>query len=267
MGSDGGEGGAYFTRRDDGLFMPTDHVGGAWNVAEQHVAPAIGLLAHAIEADHAARRADRLQIARLSYDIWGTIPMEAVAIDVAVLRPGRTIELVEARLSHAGRPAIVLRAWLSQAYESAATVAMRFPSLPAPDTMPSWQPSSLWAGGFIASVDVRRSRQEPGRAQCWVRSPLALIAGKPVSATARAMGLADIANGLTPLFSPEETAFPNLDLTAHVFRAPELLDGWFGLDISVACGPTGLGLTHSILHDARGPFGAMSQCLTVRHRS
>ena len=35
---------AYFLRMDDGCFMPTAHVGGAWNVSEQHVAPAIGLL-------------------------------------------------------------------------------------------------------------------------------------------------------------------------------------------------------------------------------
>src|SRR3546814_10445180 len=61
---------------DDGRFMPTPHAGGAWNVAEQHVAPAIGLLVHAVEADHAARRADRLQVARLSCDIWGTMPIE-----------------------------------------------------------------------------------------------------------------------------------------------------------------------------------------------
>lgn len=265
MGSDSSGTGAYFTRLADGRFMPTEHVGGAWNIAEQHVAPAIGLLVHAVEADHAARRgADRLQVARLSYDIWGTIPMEPVEIEVTVARPGRTIELVEARLCHGGRTAIVLRAWLAQAYDSSAAAIMRFAPLPPPESMPAWHPSSVWAGRFIAGVDVRRQLEEPGRARCWVRSPLALIAGEPVSAVAQAMGLADIANGLSLLFSPEDVAYPNLDLTAHVFRAPQ--GGWLGLDISVACGPTGMGLTHSVLHDAQGPFSAMSQCLTVRHK-
>ncbi|WP_414819846.1 hypothetical protein [Sphingomonas sp. Root710] len=42
----------------------------------------MGLLVHAIDVDHASRRADRLQIARLSYDILGVIPMEAVSIEV-----------------------------------------------------------------------------------------------------------------------------------------------------------------------------------------
>nr|WP_235538631.1 hypothetical protein [Sphingomonas sp. Root710] len=73
---------AYFARTKDGQFISTPHVGGAWSVAEQHVAPAMGLLVHAIDVDHASRRADRLQIARLSYDILGVIPMEAVSIEV-----------------------------------------------------------------------------------------------------------------------------------------------------------------------------------------
>ncbi|NWK98971.1 thioesterase [Sphingobium lactosutens] len=247
---------------DDGQFMPTHHVGGAWNVTEQHVAPAIGLLAHAVEADHAARRTDRLQVARLSYDIWGTIPMDAVSVEITVLRPGRTIELVEARLCHDGRPAIVLRAWLTQAYDSATIAADNFPTLPLPETLSAWTPSSLWAGGFIASVEVRREQERPGRARCWVRSQLALIDGEPVSATARIMGLIDIANGLTPIASPADVAFPNLDLTAHFFRSP--IGEWVGFDISVSSGPTGVGLTHSILHDESGPLGTLSQCLTVR---
>ncbi|WP_336952526.1 thioesterase family protein [Sphingobium aromaticivastans] len=253
---------AYFLRTEDGHFMPTRHVGGAWNLAEQHVAPAMGLLIDAIESDHAARRTDRLQVARLSYDIWGTIPMEAVSIDVTVLRPGRTIELVEARLCHGGRPAILLRAWLTQAYDSAGIAAVRFPAMPPPDAMPAWSPSSLWPGGFIASVEVRRAQEQPGRARCWVRSPLALLHGEAVSETARTMGLVDIANGLTPLVSPAEVAFPNLDLTAHFFRQPK--GEWIGLDISVSGGALGIGLTHSILHDADGPVGAISQSLTIR---
>ena len=256
---------AYFRRTEDGQYMPTPHVGGAWNVNEQHVAPAIGLLAHAVETDHAARRTDRLQIARLSYDIWGTIPMDAVSIDVTMLRPGRTIELVEARLCHRGRPAIVLRAWLTQVYDSTEVRAQRFPSLPQPDAMPLWDPTSLWDGGFIASVEVRREQERPGRARCWVRSPFELLAGEPVSNSARAIGLVDVANGLTPLASPAECAFPNLDLTAHLFRPP--LGEWIGFDISVSASSHGIGLTHSILHDEMGPLGTVSQSLTIRPKN
>lgn len=262
MEAEGSGAQGYFRQIDAQTFVPTAHVGGAWNIAEQHVAPAIGLLAHAVEVDHRARRPSPLQIARLSYDILGTVPMDAVTIDINVLRPGRTIELVEARLCHDGRPAIVLRAWLTRAYDSQDVAAVNFEPMPSPDAMPTWNPSSIWAGGFIASAQVRRQEDRPGRARCWIRSRIGLIEQQDVSATARAMSLIDIANGLTPLGSPKDLAFPNLDLTAHIFRAP--VGEWIGLDISVQSGPSGIGLTHSILHDIHGSFGAMSQCLTMR---
>lgn len=255
---------AYFHRIDTARYRPTDHVSGAWNLSEQHVAPGIGLLTHAVEADHRARRAVPLQTARLSVDIWGTIPMDDVAVDVEVLRPGRTIELVEARLSHGGRVALALRAWLTNSYDSGGMAATPFPAMPHPDSMTHWDPTEIWGGGFIANAQVVRQDSGPGRARCWVRAPLALIAGEQVSATARFMTLADIANGLAPLASPEEAAFPNLDLTAHLFREPE--GEWMGFDIFASNGSTGIGLTHSILHDGSGPLGVLSQSLTVRPR-
>ena len=256
---------AYFLPMGDGQFMPSRHVGGAWDTAQQHVAPAIGLMVHAVETDHAARRADRLQVARLSYDIWGTFPMEAVRIDVTVLRPGRTIELVEARLCHGGRPAIVLRAWLTQVFDSGTLAAINFPDMPPPEAMTAWNPSRLWDGGFIASVEVRRDYERPGRARCWLRSPLPLLEGEGVSPTARMMGLVDMANGLSPLASPRDAAFPNLDLTAHLLRSPR--GERIGFDISVSASPQGIGLTHSILHDESGAFGTVCQCLTIRPRN
>jgi hypothetical protein len=37
-----------------------------------------------------------------------------------------------------------------------------------------------------------------------------------------------------------------------------------GFDTAVSIGPSGIGLTHSIIHDETGPIGAVSQSLTVR---
>ncbi|MEH6419922.1 thioesterase family protein [Pseudomonas sp. CGJS7] len=255
---------AYFQRLDTLRFRATEHVGGGWNPAEQHVAPALGLLAHAVEADRDARRDDRLPLARLSYDILGVLPIDAVDIEVTVLRAGRTIELVEARLSHSGRAAVVLRAWLMQEYDTAAVAGTPFARIAKPEEMPEWDPTTLWPGGFIRSVQVRRQQIEPGRASFWLRTDVALIEGERVSATARAVGLLDTANGMTPRATTEQVAFPNLDLTAHLFAAPR--GDWLGFDTTASFGANGIGLTHSIIHDADGPIGAVSQCLTVRPR-
>ena len=40
---------SYFVQTGPATFRPTEHVGGAWNTAEQHIAPALGLMVHAVE--------------------------------------------------------------------------------------------------------------------------------------------------------------------------------------------------------------------------
>jgi hypothetical protein len=253
----------YFERTGDTGWTPTVHVGGAWDVAEQHVGPALGLLSHLVETDRDRRRDDGLVLARLSYDILGTLPMDEVAVTVDVRRPGRTIELVEAVMSHAGRPGVVLRAWLLHPGDTAAVAGSDLPRIPGPDEMAPWDPTTVWPGGFIDSVELRRHQDRPGRGAYWVRTGVPLV-DEPTSPTARAAGLLDIANGMTVRADPGEVAFPNLDLTAHLFRAP--CGDWLGFDTTVSFGAGGLGLTSTVLHDEAGPLGTVAQTLTVRPR-
>jgi len=98
-------------------------------------------------------------------------------------------------------------------------------------------------------------------------TPIAILgkAGEDISAVARMLGVVDFANGFTPRVPPHAAYFPNIDLTAHLFRAPE--SEWTGFDTTVSFGPRGHGLTHSILHDLRGPLGTVQQTLTVRPRA
>ncbi|WP_148612429.1 thioesterase family protein [Nocardioides rubriscoriae] len=254
---------AYFDRVADRTFTPTEHVGGAWNTDEQHVAPSLGLLCHLVECDHAGRRDDAFDVTRLSYDILSTLAMDAFDVDVRVVRPGRSIELVEAVVSQGGRAAVALRAWLVRPGDTTSYAGTGTADLPGPLTMPRWDPTGTWAGGFIASAEVRRQQQAPGRAAYWVRTDVPLL-DEPVSPTAAAAGLVDIANGMTVRADPAEVVFPNVDLTAHLVRAPQ--PGWLGFDTTVSFGATGHGLTSSTLHDEDGPIGTLAQVLTVRPR-
>ncbi|HYY11271.1 MAG TPA: thioesterase family protein [Kineosporiaceae bacterium] len=252
----------YFERVDAGAFRATEHVGGAWRQDEQHIAPALGLLVHAVECDRDVRRDDGLVLGRLSFDILGTLPIDVVEVGVRVLRPGRTIELVEATLVHGGRTAVLLRAWLLRPGDTPALAGTGIPALPPPGDLPAWDGPGLWPGGFIASVEIRRTSQGPGRAVSWVRTPLPLVDGEVVSPLAAAAGLLDIANGLAVRADPRAVAFPNLDLTAHFFEQPR--GGWLGFDTTVSFGPSGVGLTSSVLHGEAGPIGTLAQVLTVR---
>lgn len=253
---------SYFERHGPTTFHPTSHVQGAWNTDEQHIAPALGLLVHAVERDRDARRDDRLVIGRLSYDILGTVPIAPCEVETTVLRGGRTIELVEAVLSHAGRAIVRLRVWLMQPADTAAHAGTSLMPIDPPEALDPWDPKTVWPGGFIASTEVRRKQIEPGRAAYWVRTSTPLVKDEEVSNFASVAGLLDISNGMTVRADPRELAYPNLDLTAHFIREPQ--SEWIGFDTTVSFGPGGVGLTSSVLHDLSGPVGTQSQILTIR---
>lgn len=253
----------YFERVSATAFRPTEHVSGGWNTAEQHIAPPMGLLAHVIEQDRDARRDDDLRVARLSYDILGTLPMDTVDVDVRVVRAGRTIELVEATMSHGGRAGLVLRAWLLDRRDTRAVAGSELTPVPPAAQMPEFDPSTVWPGGYIASTRTRRLQERPGRATFWVRTDVPVV-DEPSGPIARAARLFDIANGMTARFSPADVAFPNVDLTAHLFRDP--VGDALGFDTRVSTGPDGTGLTHSVIHDEEGQVGTVDQTQTVRPR-
>lgn len=254
---------SYFVRTGPSAFRATEHTGGAWKTDEQHIAPALGLLAHVVELDRDTRRGPDLQVARLSYDILGTVPVDEVETTVGLLRPGRTVELVEARLTHGGRDVVRLRAWLLHRIRTEGLAGSGHAPIPPPRELEPWDPSTLWPGGFVASVQLRRRLHDPGRGQFWVWPDHPLLDREPVSPTARAVGLFDIANGMVVRADPRDVAFPNVDLTAHLHRSPRP-DDWIGFDTAVTFGPGGLGLTTSVVHDPDGPLGTVSQSLTVR---
>jgi hypothetical protein len=252
---------AYFTRLSNTNFRATEHTGGAWSVSEQHIAPAMGLLTHVIELD-CARRGTGFKIGRLAFDILGVIPIDEVQTEIQSLRSGRTIELVEATMLHNGRPALKARAWLVKPNDTQSIQGNVISPIPGRDAMEPWDATSVWPGGFIATIDVRRASEGPGKAAYWARANYPLLDDEAVSPLARFASLFDIANGMAVRAAPTEVAFPNLDLTAHLFAAPR--GEWLGFDTSVSFGADGIGLTSSTIYDEAGPIGTVAQMLTLR---
>lgn len=129
---------SYYERIDEHRYKPTAHAGGAWDPDELHFSPLGGLVVHAIERQLAQRPGgDGLVMARISYDILGRLALDECEIRVEVVRPGRTIELVEAVVLVADRPVVRARAWFLTAIDTAAVAG-------GPDqrlTLPrSWPP-------------------------------------------------------------------------------------------------------------------------------
>ena len=253
---------AYFERLDDKTFLATEHTGGAWNVREQHIGPMMGLIAHLME-QHTGDSGRELR--RLSADILGVLALGEFTVEVQTIRPGRTIELVEAVVVADGRAAVRARGWLLSSYDSARVAGGAGTPMTPPDQVAP-RPFDNWPGGFIASLESRPVRPtRPGSAEVWLSTDIPILAGEPVSELAAFCGLVDTSNGVSVRESPDEWLFPNLDLTIHLHRSPR--GRWVGLQTDVVFGAEGSGLTSAVLHDEHGPVGRAAQSLTVRPRT
>lgn len=240
----------------------TVHAQGAWRPEEMHMAAVSGLLVHEIEAGFAK---DGLRIARLSYDILGTLWSGDLHVRTRVIRPGRTIELVESVLTARGRTVLVCRAWLLATADTTDDVVTPDAALTPRAECTGDRALSGWDGGFIASLTgVEAPDHAPGRGRVWVTSDVPMVEGEPTSDLVRLIGLTDTANGIAPVLEPRPGGwfFPNVDLQIHLHRQPA--GQWLGIANQVTVGPDGVGLTSSVLHDDDGPFAHVEQTLTVR---
>lgn len=250
---------AYYVRIAAHRFVSTVHSQGAWQPGEQHLAVASGLVLAEVE-----RRlpSDKL-VSRASFDVLGVIHSGEFTIDVDVVRPGRSIELVEASMRHGGVTSIRARIWRLATSNTTPVQGTEWEPLPPPDAMRPLAFSSVWGGGFIDSLEARQGIDaRPGRGCSWIRTRYPLVAGEADPPVAGFLKLIDTANGLVVREQPGSVFFANVDLTVHLFRQPEA--GWVGFDTRVNFGPTGLGETFSILSDVHGPVGTAAQSLTVR---
>lgn len=255
--------GAYFRRLGEHTFVATPLTGGAWTTSEQHISPLNGLIVHVLEQFVGERGLDDLSVTRISVDILGVIGYDPFDIAVHVVRPGRTIELLEVIVTANGRAAVRARVWRAAETDTSAIAGGPVEPLPDPEGLAPYDLTTVWRGGYINSIEVRFvGEPEPGRATAWVSTPYPLLATEPAGGLATLVGLVDTANGLCAREDPDVWLFPNLDLTIHLLRRPRWR--WLGFDTTVTFGPTGQGITSSVLHDLDGHVGYAQQTLTLR---
>lgn len=253
---------SYYRHLGGDRFESTIHAQGAWNPKEQHMAPVSGLIAHCLE-QHEPR--PDMRMARISYEILGMIPGGEFEVTTTTIRPGRTIELIQAEMSAAGRTAVRATAWRLVKNDTGAVAAFEDQPMPGVEQAVSWDGMDEWPGGYIASLEIQViPGHRRGRGQAWIRTPHPMIDGLETPDFVRLIGLVDTANGISSRVPPGPGSymFPNLDLQTHLYREPS--GEWLGLDTSVTFASDGVGLTSTVLNDVDGPFGRAEQILTVR---
>lgn len=110
----------------------TFHTTGPWDARFQHGGPPSALLGRAVE--RCSPREDML-VGRITVDILGAIPVGDLELRSRVLRPGRSVELVEAALTAGGREVARAQAWrVLRTTQEVAPAQRSAPPLPATST-------------------------------------------------------------------------------------------------------------------------------------
>lgn len=256
---------SFYRRGDDG-FAATELTRGPWDSGSQHAGPPCALLCRALDG---AGELAPAQLARVSFEILRPVPIATLSVDVRVVRPGRSVELVEGALSHAGRELIRARAWRIRTEQ--VPVDAHAPE-PAPIAGPDHaRPAEFfpvpWELGYHAAMEVRFASGaflEPGPAQAWMRMRVPLVAGEPTGPLDRLMVAADAGNGVSGPLDYRRFVFINTDLTVSLRRLPE--GEWVGLDAVTYASERGIGLSDTLLRDERGMVGRGTQSLLVAER-
>ncbi len=257
--------------RDDAFYLPlgenrwssTVHTSGPWDAAFQHGGPPSALLGRAVE--RCAPRDDAV-IARMTVEILGPVPVGEIEVRSRVLRPGRSVELVEAVLSAGGRDAARAAAWRVRRTDQEGVPARQQtpPPLPGPGAVAAL--SGGWEGGYLAAVDwrfVEGRFDVAGPATVWSRLRHPLVPEEEPTPLQRVLVVADSGNGLSSELDLT-WHFINPELTVHLHR--EAVGEWICVAAQTAISQGGAGLATTVLSDQDGPVGVGAQSLLIAPR-
>jgi hypothetical protein len=250
-----------FYRVEGEQVLPTDLTRGPWDPGAQHAGPPSALIARALES---CEPREGMQIGRVTVEILRPVPLEPLRVSAQVVRPGRSVELLDASLSDAGGELMRARAWRLET--GAYGQASEAPSAgPADGEERDFFPTGQEVGYHTAMEYrfVSGAFREPGPATVWMRMRVPLVAGEAPSALQRVMVAADSGNGVSAALDWREHLFINTDLSVHLLRPPE--SEWVCLEARTLIGS--LGMADTALWDERGRIGRAVQILLVRPRS
>jgi hypothetical protein len=254
---------AFYEPLGGGRYLGTESTAGPWSPEHQHAGPPAALLGRALEQ---IEPREGMPFARLSFDILGPVPVGEVEVEASVIRPGRSVELLEATLHAAGRTAVVARGWRTLATSAPAQGEDPAPP-PLPDVAPS-PPPMLDGFGYGAAVELRFAAGgwgRPGPATAWTRLRVPVVEGEEPTGLQRVLAVADSGNGISAVLPWEEWMFINPELSVHLRR--EARGEWICLDAQTTIATGGTGLARSVLSDADGVVGHGAQSLFVAPRS
>jgi hypothetical protein len=258
---------AFYERSGGDSFVASELTRGPWDPGAQHAGPPSALLGREIEG---LVGSEELQVARVVFEILRPVPIGPVRIESRVLRPGKKVQLVEAKLFGEAGELMRATAWLLRKSELDLPEGAVADDAPPPGPERGWTPEFFPTGqdvGYHTAMELKAvagSFLELGPATFWLRMRYPLVAGEEPTPLQRALVAADVGNGISAVLDYREYVFINVDLTVHFERMPE--GEWVCVDAVTRPQPTGIGTAESELSDQRGRIGRAAQSLLIARR-
>jgi Thioesterase-like superfamily len=267
---------------DDALFqpdganiVPTEFARGPWTPDALHGGPVAALLARAVES---IPTDEPMHVTRLTVELLRPVPLAPLSVSASVVRPGRKVQLVDARISSGDREV---------AWARALRIRLQPPDPDAPDVGDAGAVPGVDAGappgpetGYDSSPPIGPYRafhnagaelqyvagqfDARGPATVWVRLAVPVVPDEEPTPLQRAVAAADFGNGVSSELDFAHYVFVNPDLTVYLHRPA--MGEWVCLDASTRLGIPGVAVAESALWDVRGPIGRSLQSLVVEQR-
>jgi hypothetical protein len=254
---------------DGDRYVATESTRGPWDSGAQHAGPPTALIGREVER---AGKIEGARVGRIALEILRPIPIGPLSIAAEVVRPGRTVELVEATLSDGTDELVRARAWRVRTAEVDLSDGLlpEDPAPPAPETVTGeadFFPTGQ-ATGYHTAMEVRfveGSFTEMGPATVWMRMRHPLVPGERPSPLERVLVAADSGNGVSATLDYGRYLFVNTDLSVNLLRYP--VGEWVCLRATTYPESTGIGMADAALYDERGRIGRATQTLVVADRA
>ncbi len=256
---------AFWVSEGNNLFRATIHTQGPWNPQFQHGGPPAALLVRQME--QCSPHPD-MMLGRVSIDILGPVPIDSLYAHAHIVRPGRSVELLEAFLEQDGRPVMHASGWRIRVPSDRPPVtgSESAPAIPSQETRNETIPE--WNCGFLVATEWRfvhgGGSALSGEACAWTRMRYPLIAGEETTPAQRLTVATDSANGISRSLDIRSWQFVPPELTIHNLRPP--IGEWICLDARTYLRSEGIGLTTADLYDEHGLVGRSAQALFISKR-
>lgn len=261
--------GVYVPAGVAGTYDSTPLANAGWYDEGQHGGALTALVVGHVE--HEVPTLAEMQVSRVTVEIFRIIPLVSLRIETEVVREGKRIQHVQARLFD---PDGTL---LSVANVQRLRVAeLTLPPEGSPPPLPILQPDEIdnrvgeaWGVGTRNKImfhrdamevrEVEGGFEELGPGTVWMRLTKSVIAGRETTPLQRVVATADFSNGISRSLDYNTWVFMNPDLTVHVTRYPE--GEWIALSAESTYSHLGRGLATGTLWDTSGWLGRSTQSL------